>query len=84
METNDYLIQISKSLGNIDAKLDSLTQTIAKHEARITTLEKNGAGTSFKDDMLKFMAKALIACIGIIAALTGSSALVTKILGGLQ
>ena len=89
-KSTDIFIQMSHQLGSIDSKLDALVMIIEKHEARICKLEektKNCVYTqgcdkdTFKEKMLEWLAKALIAAIMIIGSLTGASALISKIFG---
>lgn len=77
-ETTKLFIDISKNLGEINSKIGTLCETLAKHEQRITNLEQNKF--SIKDNIVKWLVIALIGTIGIIATLTGSTAIIKAML----
>lgn len=51
---------------------------LVSHEERITRLESGG--TSFKDDILKLLAKTLLIAMASIASLTGAASLIKQII----
>ncbi len=82
-EQTKLFIDISRNLGEINSKLGSLCEVIAKHESRITELEKDKVGVSglhFKE-LAVWLVKGLIIALGTIATMTGSASLIKGIFG---
>ena len=87
----EVLFEVNGKLAKIDAKLDSLSETILKHEARISKLETDlnkhlidtvpTKDDNFKTELLKLLSKSVIIGLVIIASLTGCAGLISKILG---
>lgn len=90
----DLLFEINGKLAKIDTKIDSLSETIMKHETRLTTLEnklnahlidfgtiKSTDKDDFKSELLKLLAKSLVVALASIGTLVGASGLITKIIG---
>lgn len=86
-QIDKVLFEMNGKLSSIATKLDSLSESILKHEARITNLENrlNDFGSSknesIKDKMLELMAKCLIIGLVSIASLAGAGGILTKIFG---
>lgn len=89
--TEEILFDINGKLSSIGTKLDTLSETILKHESRITTIENNfnnhiietksiKPDDDFKTQILKLLSKALIISLCALGALTGSAGLITKLL----
>lgn len=76
----ELFIEISRSLGEMNSKLGALCDAISKHEQRIQKLEAGKA--SLKDSVIELLVKGLIGSILVIASLTGSAGLISKILVG--
>lgn len=83
----DLLFEINGKLAAIETKLDSLSESILKHEARLTAVEdklnahlievsKREHDGSFKTELLKLLAKALLIAVTSIGALAGASSLI--------
>lgn len=87
----ELLFAINGKLSEINTKLDTINSIIIKHESRITNLEtamtkhlaevsnKTTNDDSFKSDMLKLLAKALVISITSVASLCGASSLICKV-----
>lgn len=75
----DLVLKISTELATLNAQMKSVLDKFASHEVRITNLEQNK--TSFKESITKWLVLALIGSICVIATLTGSATLITKLLG---
>lgn len=81
-EQTKLFIEISRNLGEINSKLGSLCETIARHELRLTELEKMEKGKSnFKDEVVHWLVKGLILAIGTIATMVGAGALLKPLFG---
>ena len=82
-EQTKLFIDISRNLGEINSKLGSLCETIARHELRITELEKTEKDRkgNFKDEIIHWLVKGLIAAIGTIATMAGAGAMLKSIFG---
>lgn len=76
---------ISNGLATLNANMESVLSTMANHENRIHLLEQyhpaTGKDNSFKDDLLKLLAKATVIGLVVIGSLTGASGIISKILG---
>lgn len=76
---------ISNSLAALNANMESVLSKMADHENRIHILEQYHPATdkdnSFKDELLKLLAKATVIGLVIIGTLTGASGIISKILG---
>jgi len=77
-ETGKLLVEINKSIGELSGKLQMALDKLVQHEGRITRLESGGA--SFKDDILKLLAKTLLIAMASIASLTGAASLIKQII----
>lgn len=81
------LIQISQQLGEIFGEMKSVLEQLARHEERLTKLEnvKNDAvciqtKDSFKDELLKMLAKCLLVAITAIGSLVGAAPIISQML----
>lgn len=78
----ELIIQIKTSLASIETKVDGIQTTLQNHESRIQNLEKKDSGDpSFKNDMLKLLAKALLVSVCGFATLAGAGSVIAKIFG---
>lgn len=77
-DTTKILLEINKSLGELSGKFQCALDKLVQHEGRITRLESGGA--SFKDDMMKLLAKTLLIAMASIASLTGAASLIKQII----
>ena len=84
-EQTKLFIEISRNLGEINSKLGSLCETIARHELRLTELEKmekvRDGKSNFKDEVVHGLVKGLILAIGTIATMVGAGALLKPLFG---
>ena len=84
-EQTKLFIEISRNLGEINSKLGSLCETIARHELRLTELEKmekvRDGKSNFKDEIVHWLVKGLILAIGTIATMVGAGALLKPLFG---
>ena len=84
-EQTKLFIEISRNLGEINSKLGSLCETIARHELRLTELEKmekvRDGKSNFKDEVVHLLVKGLILAIGTIATMVGAGALLKPLFG---
>lgn len=77
------LIQISQQLGEIFGEMKSVLGQLARHEERLTRLESVKsdavciqAKDSFKDELLKTLAKCLLVSITAIGSLVGAAPII--------
>ena len=79
----EMLFDINGTLCKIETRLSSVVEILTQHEHRITTLEKQGGGSSdgFKVEMLKLLGKCLVIALTSIAALVGAGGLLAKLFG---
>ena len=79
----EFIIAIKTSLASIDTKVDGIQTTLQNHESRIQILEKNDQSSdqSFKNDMLKLLAKAILISVCGFATIAGAGSVIAKING---
>ena len=89
----EYFIDISTKLGSIQQNLSDLSETILKHEARLTLLEQSfhkhllevannsNDHSSFKYEIIKLLCKCLLIGSITIASLSGAGGLIKMIYG---
>ena len=75
----DLIIKISTELAALNANMTNVLSTLAKHETRLIELEKNK--TSLKDTVVQWLVKGLVAAVITIGSLTGTGALIAKVIG---
>lgn len=75
----EMLFDINGTLCKIETRLSSVVEILTQHEHRITTLEKQGNGESFKVEMAKLLGKCLVIALTAIAALVGAGGLLAKL-----
>lgn len=90
-KVDDILFEINGKLSAIAAKLDTMTETVLRHEARISFAEKEIAkltesvkqqcAPSLKAEVVPMLVKTLMVSLGIIATLTGASGVISMFLG---
>ena len=86
----ELLFDINGKLAAISTKLDSVNELAMNHETRIRGLEesvkeimssgKESTGESFKAEMLKLLAKALLVALVAIGSLTGATSMMREVL----
>ena len=81
------LIQISQQLGEIFGEMKSVLEQLARHEERLTKLENVKsdavciqAKDSFKDELLKMLAKCLLVAVTAIGSLIGAAPIISQII----
>ena len=92
----EYFIDISTKLGSIQQNLSDLSETILKHESRLTLLEQsfhkhllevanninnNNNNSSFKNEVIKLLCKCLLIGSVTIASLSGAGGILKMIFG---
>lgn len=89
----EYFIDISTKLGSIQQNLSDLSETILKHESRLTLLEQsfhkhllevaNNSNTpsSFKNEIIKLLCKGILVGSVTIASLSGAGGVLKMIFG---
>lgn len=89
----EFFIDISTKLGSIQQNLKDLSETILKHESRLTLLEQNfqkhlldvanngGNASSLKNDIIKLLCKCLLVASVSTASLAGASGILKMIFG---
>lgn len=86
-DQSHILIQISQQLGEIFGEMKSVLEQLARHEERLTKLENVKSEEvciqtkdSFKDELLKMLAKCLLVSITAIGSLVGAAPIISQIL----
>ena len=79
----EFIIAIKTSLASIETKVDNIQITLQNHESRIQNLEKTDSSndSTFKDDILKLLAKAILISVCGFATLAGAGSVIAKING---
>lgn len=79
----EFIIAIKTSLASIETKVDGIQTTLQNHESRIQNLEKNDSSndSSFKNEILKLLAKAILISVCGFATLAGAGSVIAKIGG---
>lgn len=83
MNDNDHLdiwVKISTQIGELNGFIKTALDKLADHEKRLDDLEKGKTG-SFKDTLIQWLVKGLVASIFVIGSLTGASAMIKQVLG---
>ena len=76
---DDILLKFTAEISSLNANMRSVLDKLTSYERRISTLEQNK--TSLKDDVVKWLIRALICSLAITASLTGASSIIAKIFG---
>lgn len=91
----EFFIDISTKLGSIQQNLKDLSETILKHESRLTLLEQNfqkhlldvanntgnNSSSSFKNDIIKLLSKCVLVGSVTVASLSGAGGILKIIFG---
>lgn len=91
----EYFIDISTKLGSIQQNLSDLSETILKHESRLTILEQSfhkhllevakcsgvNSNSSFKNEIIKLLCKGVLVGSVTIASLSGAGGILKMIFG---
>ena len=76
----DLAIKITAELSALNANMKNVLDKLADHEKRLDDLEKV-KNSSWKDDLLKWLARGLVASILVIGSLTGAAGLIKSVFG---
>ena len=76
---DEILLKFTAEISSLNANMRSVLDKLTSHESRISILEQNK--TSLKDDVVKWLIRALICSLAITASLTGASSIIVKIFG---
>lgn len=87
----NVLFEINGKLSSIETKIDSMSENILRHEARLTTLEHSfnqhcqdvakKSVDGFKMEMLRLLGKCLVISLSALSVLVGGGSILTKIIG---
>ena len=73
-------VKISAQIGELNGFIKTALDKLADHEKRIDDLEKS-KNYSFKDNLIQWLVKGLVASIFVIGSITGASAMIKHVLG---
>ena len=76
----DLAIKITAELSALNANMKNVLDKLADHEKRLDDLEK-GKNSSWKDDLLKWLVRGIVASILVIGSLTGAAGLIKGVFG---
>ena len=76
----DIWVKISTQIGELNGLIKTALDKIADHEKRLDNLEK-GKSASWKDDLLKWLVRGIVASILVIGSLTGAAGLIKSVFG---
>lgn len=76
----DIWVKISTQIGELNGFIKTALDKLADHEKRIDDLEKS-KNYSFKDNLIQWLVKGLVASIFVIGSITGASAMIKQVLG---
>lgn len=76
----DIWVKISAQIGELNGFIKTALDKLADHEKRIDNLEKC-KNYSFKDNLIQWLVKGLVASIFVIGSITGASAMIKHVLG---
>lgn len=71
------IIEIKSTLARVETKLDSVQLTLSNHENRLQRLEGKEE-SSFKDEMMKLLVKAVLVSVCGFASLAGAGSVIAK------
>ena len=77
------MLDISQQLGNLNGNMTGVLTQLTNHNQRIQALEekeREKPRTDFKDEIIKLLVKCLLIGATSVAALTGASSLVSRVL----
>ena len=76
---DEILLKFTAEISSLNANMRSVLDKLTSHESRISILEQNK--TSLKDDVVKWLIRALTCSLAITASLTGATSIIAKIFG---
>lgn len=83
MSDLDIWVKISGQIGELNASVQSVLTQLTNHNQRIQALEQRdsqSAKTDWKEDIIKLLVKCMLIGATTVAALTGASGLVSRVL----
>ena len=86
----DILLEIKSQVSSLESKIVIFSDTLVKHERRIAELESKStekepsSKSSFKEELLKLLAKCLLVALTGLASLAGASSLLQSFSGCLD
>ena len=86
----DILLEIKSQVSSLESKIVIFSDTLVKHEHRLTELESKrtekepSSKSSFKEELLKLLAKCLLVALTGLASLAGASSLLQSFSGCLD
>ena len=86
----DILLEIKSQVSSLESKIVIFSDMLLKHEQRITELESKrtekepSSKGSFKEELLKLLAKCLLVALTGLASLAGASSLLQSFSGCLN
>ncbi len=83
---DSLLFTINGEVQSVSAKIDSLSETLLRHEARITMLEKDSLamkgnsekGVGFMQTLVQMLTKCVIIAVTALCCVAGGSSIVSK------
>ena len=80
----EFFLKLTTELASLNTNMKSVLDRLTNHENRLLELElkekENQAKNSLVQQLIPFLVKGLLICLGIIGTLTGSGALLKNIL----
>lgn len=86
----DILLEIKSQVSSLESKIVTFSSTLVNHEHRIAEIEHNSTDkqssskSSFKEELLKLLAKCLLVALTGLASLAGASSLLQSFSGCLN
>lgn len=83
MSDLDIWVKISGQIGELNASVQSVLTQLTNHNQRIQALEQRDSQstkTDWKEDIIKLLVKCMLIGATTVAALTGASGLVSRVL----
>lgn len=83
MSDLDIWVKISGQIGELNASVQSVLTQLTNHNQRIQALEQRdsqSSKTDWKEDIIKLLVKCMLIGCTTVAALTGASGLVSRVL----
>ena len=79
----DLVIRITSEPASLNSNMKSTLERLANHETRLMELERSERGKhgNFKDEIIHWLVKGLIAAIGTIGTMAGAGAMLKSIFG---
>lgn len=74
----ELALKITAELASLNTYMKTALDKLADHEKRLDDLEK-GKGAAFKDEVVRWLVRGLVASIFVIGTLTGAGTILQKI-----